>query len=140
MPDSDNLTDTVEAMMSVGAEPTTPPPGLVKIGPGAQAALASPKPADPPHPELTPAQQAMRERFEKPVTINWYGMLLEVAPYRKWGFQAQWHASRGDDVGVVTAIFGEDQMAKIMASEHATLDTIGELMQAIQQYYGMPGK
>lgn len=136
-----DLQATAEAMLSVGDTASAPPPGLVRVK-AKQSRRKTPAMAPPAEPddEPTPAQQAIRERFEQSVTIDWYGLRLTVGPYAQWGFQAQYFANRGDDVGVVTAMFGQEQMDTIMASEHANFDTIGELLQAIQEYYSIPGK
>jgi len=139
MTDQPDIQATAEAMLSLGGTTSPPPPGMVRVAPEAEQALRR-TPAPLPTPELTPAQQAIKERFDAPLTIDWYGMRLTVGPYKQWGFQAQYYANRGDDVGVVTAMFGQEQMATIMASEHANFDTIGELMLAIQEYYAIPGK
>lgn len=82
----------------------------------------------------------MEERASNPLTIDWYGLQLHIEPQIKWGMRAALAQRRGDDLGMLVAVFGEDQLVAMTEADHFTPAALEELMLAIQQYYDPSGK
>lgn len=112
--------ETVEKVMQQASEP---PPGLIK------PATVTVKPT------LTPAEQAIKERLESPLTLTWFGIELTVPPLSEWEFKFRYFGQSGRDVDAMLAMFGAEQMDAIMASEHATTENVGSLVMAVMEFY-----
>jgi hypothetical protein len=128
--------DVVNELITVGSAPSPDPVdvGGIKVSGSAAAALGR-KPA------VSDEMRAlMEERASSPLTIDWYGLKLHIEPQIKWGMRAALAERRGDDLGMLIAVFGEDQLIAMTEAEHFTPAALEELMLAIQQYYDPSGK
>lgn len=129
--------ETAEELIAIGsANPATPPVDVGTIRVSAPvAATLNRKPA------VSDEMRAlMEERASTKLTIDWYGLKLHIEPQIKWGMRAALAQRRGDELGMLVAVFGEDQLIAMTEAEHFTPAALEELMLAIQEYYDPSGK